>query len=167
MNKQVAIIVAVDEKYGIGKDGKIPWHYSEDMKHFSKITRNSTCIMGRITAQDILTSHNNESLLPTRESIVITSDPEFSARDSIVASSLEDAINKATREKIFIIGGAGLYNDSLKYITEAIITFVPGSHDCDTNISSVIDHILTHFMCVEETISQSGLVFNRFKINNK
>jgi len=164
MNKRVAIIVAVDLKNGIGKDGKIPWHYSEDMKHFSKTTRNGTCIMGRVTAEDIVTSHTNERLLPTRESIVITSNPEFTARDSIRAKSLQDAIDLATRESIFIIGGAGIYNESLPYVTEAFITFVPGTYDCDTNISNVIEHIISNFRCDDEIISESGLVFNRFTI---
>ena len=50
----VEIIVAVDEDGGFGKDGKIPWHYSEDLKHFKEVTTGHVCIMGRKTYEDML-----------------------------------------------------------------------------------------------------------------
>ena len=53
----VNLIVAVDSKcYGIGKDGKIPWHNKDDMKFFKDITTgygNNAVIMGRKTFESI------------------------------------------------------------------------------------------------------------------
>ena len=31
-------IVAVSKNYAIGKDGKLPWHYSADLKFFKETT---------------------------------------------------------------------------------------------------------------------------------
>ncbi len=158
----IAIIVAVDEKWGIGKDGRIPWHYSEDMKYFAKTTKGSTCIMGRVTAEDIMSSHSNEKLLPNRESIVITRNPDFVARDAIVAESLQDAIVKASRDDIFIIGGKGLYEQAYDHIDLAFITYVPGVHDCDTDIKYLVRNIQDNFESYEEIKSGSGLIFKKY-----
>jgi dihydrofolate reductase len=50
----VNIIVAVDDAGGFGKDGKIPWHFPEDFKRFKEITKDSVCVMGRNTYEDML-----------------------------------------------------------------------------------------------------------------
>ena len=79
--KQVSLIAAVDSNGGIGKNGKLPWNIPQDMKHFKEITSNSTCIMGRKTYFDMLEMMKikniivKNDILPTRQSIVITSDP--------------------------------------------------------------------------------------------
>ena len=46
MNKSY-IIVAFDEQTGFGKDGKIPWHYPRDLKHFKNTTSGAALVMGR------------------------------------------------------------------------------------------------------------------------
>ena len=50
----LSIIVAVDKFGGFGKDGKIPWNFKEDMKHFKDVTSSNICIMGRKTYEDML-----------------------------------------------------------------------------------------------------------------
>lgn len=155
----ISLIVAVDAEFGIGKHGQIPWHYTEDMKHFAKTTRGSTCIMGRITCEDILQAHDSPQLLPSRETIVITRDASFQARDAIVASSLQEAINKASRDNIFIIGGASLYIEALPHIDKAYITFIPGTHGCDVKISEAIEYVMKNFDCTKNVSSDTGLEF--------
>ena len=39
-------IVAVDRNGAIGKGGKLPWHYSADMKFFKETTTGNACVMG-------------------------------------------------------------------------------------------------------------------------
>lgn len=43
------LIVAVDQNWGIGKDGTMPWHISADMKYFREKTQGKTVLMGRKT----------------------------------------------------------------------------------------------------------------------
>lgn len=45
------LIVAVDEKWGIGKDGGLLAHLPEDMKYFRETTRGRTVVMGRRTLE--------------------------------------------------------------------------------------------------------------------
>ena len=109
----VNLIVAVDSKcYGIGKDGKIPWHNKDDMKFFKDITTgygNNAVIMGRKTFESI------GKPLPNRLNIVI-SKTLTNINNCIVKNSLEDAIEYAKSEKkdnAFIIGGASVYNEAM------------------------------------------------------
>lgn len=48
-NLTFTIIVATDEKGGIGKNGSIPWNHPEDMAHFRRQTLNKNLIMGAKT----------------------------------------------------------------------------------------------------------------------
>ena len=43
------IIVAVDKKYGIGNDNKLPWKIPEEIKLFKEKTKNCVCIVGNKT----------------------------------------------------------------------------------------------------------------------
>ena len=52
--KPIEIIVAVDKYGGFGKNGKIPWKFPADMKHFREVTTGGICIMGRVTHQDMV-----------------------------------------------------------------------------------------------------------------
>jgi dihydrofolate reductase len=38
-------IVAISENYAIGRGGKLPWHYSADLKHFKETTMGGTIVM--------------------------------------------------------------------------------------------------------------------------
>ena len=65
-NSAISIIVAISNNYAIGNGGKMPWHISEDLKYFKKVTLGSTVIMGRKTWESI------GKALPGRENIVIS-----------------------------------------------------------------------------------------------
>ena len=66
--KKITIIVAVSENFVIGIDNKLPWHISEDLKNFKKVTLNHSVIMGRKTFESI------GKPLIERRNIVITRD---------------------------------------------------------------------------------------------
>ena len=59
-------IVAMSRDRVIGKDNKLPWHFSEDLKRFKTITMGQTVIMGRKTFESIAKP------LPGRENFVLT-----------------------------------------------------------------------------------------------
>lgn len=111
------IIVAMTKQRVIGNGLKIPWHYSEDFKHFKEQTKNSTVIMGRKTYQSI------GKPLPNRENIVVSS--KLQEQEGIqIASSLNDAIKKASKKEIFVIGGQRLYEEALPKADELIISHI-------------------------------------------
>ena len=65
----IAIIAAVSRNRGIGKNGKLPWHISEDLRRFKKLTMGHAVVMGRRTGAR---SHNRS---PGRRNVVLTRTP--------------------------------------------------------------------------------------------
>ena len=87
---QISIVVAVTKKNAaIGNGGKLLFHISDDLKRFKTLTKGHPIIMGRKTFESI------GKPLPERTNIVITRNPDYKADGIIVASSLEEAIEKA------------------------------------------------------------------------
>ena len=123
------IIAAMDEEKAIGKNGEIPWHYPEDMKHFRKKTTGHSVLMGRKT---YLSLPEGFRPLPDRENIVLTrSNPNLDESVKMV-NSLDEAYKAVENEKVFIAGGASVYQQTLSDADRMILTRVPGNHDGDT-----------------------------------
>ena len=135
---KISIIAAMDEKRGVGKDNRIPWHISEDLKRFKAITTGHAIIMGRKTFDSL------EKPLSNRYNIVITRDEEFKFEGVSVCYSLEEAIQKAmqntkyniqdTENEVFIIGGGQIFKEAMEksLVNKLYLTIVKGDFDCDT-----------------------------------
>lgn len=97
------LIVAAADNNAIGVRGDLPWHISEDLKYFKKITHGYPVIMGRTTYESI-----GRPLLG-RKNIVLTSRGEI--HPSVVCvRSLDEAYAAAEpSDKCFVIGGASVY----------------------------------------------------------
>ncbi len=111
---KLSLIVAAADNNVIGKDNKMPWHISEDFKHFKEITMGKPCIMGRKTYESILEQLGKP--LPNRTSIAI-SRSGFKHEGATSAPSLEEAITKAkelTQDEVMVIGGAQIYKLALE-----------------------------------------------------
>lgn len=67
----ISAIVSVDEKMGIGANGKLLASYPEDMKFFKAMTTGHVVVMGRKTWDSLPIKP-----LPNRTNIVITSKPQ-------------------------------------------------------------------------------------------
>ena len=115
-------IAAVDRKGAIGKGGKLPWHYSADMKFFRETTTGHAVVMGRKTWLTI------GKPLKNRLNIVLSRDSDIDPQESLVVfSDIESALsfsNSLTTD-LFVIGGAQIYEAFLPYIEKWIITEVP------------------------------------------
>ena len=119
----------MDENDAIGKDGKIPWHHPEDLKHFKKNTTGHSVLMGRKTYESL---PGDFRPLPERENIVLTrSNPDLDESVKI-ANSLAQAYKAAENEILFIAGGASVYEQTLDNADKIILTHIPGTHDGDT-----------------------------------
>ncbi|CAH2354643.1 dihydrofolate reductase [[Candida] railenensis] len=117
----VAIVAALAPDLGIGYKGTLPWKLRQEMKYFRKVTSYSSSdsiqnvvVMGRKTWESIPPKFRP---LPNRLNVVLsrsasTSDAPI-AEGVIMAKSLDDALVKVQNKnigKIFIIGGAEIYN---------------------------------------------------------
>jgi dihydrofolate reductase len=116
----ISIIAAVSDDWGIGKDNKLIWNISEDLKRFKKLTSGSTVIMGKKTWESL-----PRRPLPGRTNIVLTDVPDEIIDDSITAYSIEDALNKCKQgEEIFVIGGGSVYRNFMPIADRLYITHV-------------------------------------------
>ena len=133
--RNFSIIVAVDEKWGIGRDGKLPWHNQTEMQLFKKITTDSpedkqnAIIMGRRTWESI-----SAKPLKSRFNIVVSQATDLG--DCVVVKSLDEALLKCLDAKIhnvFVIGGAGLYKEAFKHdaLSQVYLSVIRGEYDCD------------------------------------
>lgn len=124
------IILAVDENFGIGKDNKLLFHISEDLKHFKKTTLNSIVIMGRKTYESM------GGALPKRDNLILTRNPDYKAKDAKVFTKKEDILSyveENSGKDAFVIGGGEIVDIFLDSCDEAILTKVMERvEDCDT-----------------------------------
>jgi len=115
-------IAAVDRKGAIGKGGKLPWHYSADMKFFRETTTGHAVVMGRKTWLTI------GKPLKNRLNIVLSRDTDIEPQESLIVFSDIDSVlsfNKSLTTDLFVIGGAQIYEAFLPHIEKWIITEVP------------------------------------------
>jgi dihydrofolate reductase len=115
-------IVAVDRNGAIGKGGKLPWHYSADMKFFKETTIGNSCVMGYHTWLTL------KKPLPNRLNIVLSRKAEIEQQESVVVvRDVESvlAMEKDLKGDLFVIGGAQVYQSFLPYIDKWFVTEVP------------------------------------------
>ena len=145
------LIVACDEKNGIGKCGKLPWNIPEDLKQFIQKTHDSVVVMGRTTWESIPESHKS---LRNRINIVVSKTMESSNSIIVVKSfsKLEEQLNSFNKP-VFIIGGESLYRHFLdsKKIARIYLTRIFSHFDCD----SFFPHLGQQFYLVNNQPSHS------------
>jgi len=115
-------IVAVDRNSAIGKGGKLPWHYSADMKFFKETTMGNAVVMGHNTWRSL------KKPLPNRLNIVLSWQSEIEPQESLlVLRSVESVLSSARilDTDLYVIGGEQVYRSFLPYIDKWIVTEVP------------------------------------------
>ena len=115
-------IVAVDEKWGIGKKNGLLFDLPADMKFFRETTLGKTVVMGSNT----LKSFPNGKPLKNRVNVVLF--PGGEKRDDCVVvqdlGELSRELKKYPTDDVFIIGGAMFYKTMLPYCSEMLVTKV-------------------------------------------
>ena len=124
----VSIIVAIGKNNAIGKENRLLWHLSDDLKRFKKLTTGHTLIMGRNTFLSL-----PNGALPNRRHIVITDITEESFEGCEMAFSIKQAIELAgNKEECFVIGGGMVYAQFLPFVGRLYLTRVHASFEADT-----------------------------------
>ncbi|OGH19234.1 MAG: hypothetical protein A3D74_05030 [Candidatus Levybacteria bacterium RIFCSPHIGHO2_02_FULL_37_13] len=95
---KISIIAAMDEKRGIGKDNKIPWHIKEDLVHLKSLTKDHVVILGRKSYESMVWYYNKSgNPMPGKLYIIVTRDKNYKPEreSSQAAYSLDEAFNFA------------------------------------------------------------------------
>jgi dihydrofolate reductase len=120
----VSLLVAMDERRGIGVNNRLPWHLSTDLRRFKALTMGHHLIMGRKTFESI------GKPLPGRTTIVVTRNPDYRLESCLIAASLDEALAMAEargEEEAFVIGGAEIFAGALPLADRIYLTQV---HAC-------------------------------------
>lgn len=129
MNK---MILCTDSKNGIGKNGTIPWHSTEDFKHFKKETTGMKLLMGYKTWESL-----PKKPLPDRMNIVVTSrsvsDDVLNKHKDVIFIHRDHLVDFLRyNDNIMVMGGASIYEAALPYVEQVIHSKISGDFDCDT-----------------------------------
>jgi dihydrofolate reductase len=122
----VSLIVAADERGGIGRGGSLPWRLPADLRRFKALTMGKPIVMGRRTWESI------GRPLPGRRSIVVSRQPGLAIEGADVVGSLDDALQVAGEvPEVCVIGGAEIYRLALPRADVVHLTRVHASVDAD------------------------------------
>jgi len=133
-----ALIAAVAADGTVGVDGRIPWDYPSDVRHFRETTTGHPVVMGRRTYEGIVAGLGEP--LPGRTSVVLTRTREAASfpDGAVRAGSLSAAVERAAadaRERgvdtAYVAGGATVYEQFLGLADRMVLTEVPGEYGGD------------------------------------
>lgn len=129
MTTEINIIAAIAKGNGvIGHEGTLPWRIPPDLKRFRELTTGHVVLMGRKTFESI------GRPLANRTNIVLTRDENYIASGCTVVHSLEEALKAAKQsghEKVFVIGGGQIYEQTMKHADRLFLTEVEGEFKGD------------------------------------
>jgi dihydrofolate reductase len=137
-------IAAVDENWGLGKDGQLLFHLHADLRRFRALTDGHTVVLGRKT----LSTFPGGKPLPNRRNIVLTSDVNFAVEGAEIAHSKAEALALLSGDKdAFIIGGESVYRQFLPECDRIFLTVIHQKCAADCYFLAINTHpewILTH-----------------------
>ena len=164
MCKFFSVIAAINNRRGLGYNGKIPWNLPPDRKFFQDKTstppipgmRNAV-IMGRKTWESL--PHK----LSERVNIVISSQ-QIDAADKVFISlepALEYAFHAGDIGEIFVIGGVKLYAESLSHpwCRNVYLTRVDTDEECDVFFPEIPEEYVLRFSSIRMVY---GMIVYRF-----
>jgi dihydrofolate reductase len=159
---KIHLIWAQDKNSGIGENGRLPWHVSEDLKNFKKLTLNSTIIMGRKTWDSLPLRP-----LPTRNNIVLSSTNQV---DATTYHSLDECLNAFKNkpiENIFIIGGRSIYKLFFHLADYLHISFINIKNDNINEFFPIdIETIKTKFKKISEKELSENAIYTYWEKSN-
>lgn len=160
------LIVACDEKWGIGKDGKLLCYIPTDLKYFKEKTTGKVVVMGRSTLESLPKSKP----LPNRTNIVLTRKKDLEVPGATVVHSIEElyeTVNGYVPGDVFILGGASVYNELLMNCDSLYITKIYADFDADCHIKNVDEIPQFKVVWKSEEMEENGIRFQFFEYKRK
>tara|TARA_A100001015_G_C14852506_1_gene657079 strand:+ start:69 stop:572 length:504 start_codon:yes stop_codon:yes gene_type:complete len=162
------IIVAVDQKNGIGLNNGLPWKFATDMKHFRTLTtgQNKNCIiMGKNTHISI------GKALPNRDNLILSTSLSNNQDGTMVFNTLKSLVNHVNYhinqyDDVWIIGGASIYSLFMQHnlVSEVYLTRIHADYDCDTFFPEIDLNIFCEDVSFSKTAQENNtkLSFHKF-----
>ncbi|SED01612.1 dihydrofolate reductase [Amycolatopsis tolypomycina] len=109
----------------IGRDGALPWHLPEDLKHFRAVTSGAAVLMGRRTWESLPPRFRP---LPGRRNLVLSATPQEGVETFADLASALAAVDG----DLWVIGGAAVYRAALPVADRIVVTELRESFEGDT-----------------------------------
>ncbi|MEV4804281.1 dihydrofolate reductase [Nonomuraea sp. NPDC049421] len=126
----IGLIWAQSANGVIGRDGTMPWHLPEDLKHFRSLTAGTTVLMGRRTWESLPPRFRP---LPGRRNLVLSRTPQEGV-DTF--TELKEALAAASGD-VWVIGGAAVYRAALPLAGRIVVTEIREPFEGDTHAPDV------------------------------
>ena len=131
------LIAAVDQNLALGVSGDLLFRIPEDLKLFKRLTTGHVVLMGRKTFESL-----GCKPLPDRVNIVISTTKKYENNGVITFKNLTAAVEYSKHnfpdKDLYVVGGGRIYEESLKYADEVILTMYDRSYeDVDTYFPAV------------------------------
>lgn len=140
MSPRFTAVVAMASDRAIGLNGTVPWHLSEDLKLFKRLTMGHPVLMGRKTWESL----GKWKPLPGRQNIVLTRDAAFEAEGALVIHDIAELETISLQdEEVMVIGGAQIYALMLPHLTALHVSEVQGTYEADTYFPPFA-HLFSH-----------------------
>lgn len=135
--KTISIIVAIDKRNAIGNKGDQLAYIREDLRRFKQFTTGHTIVMGRKTAEAL-----PKGALPNRKNVVLSRSSDWQKEGFTVVKTIQQAIDEATDDELYVIGGGEIYNLFMQSANRLIIT----------EIDHTFDEADTYFPTIDKTL---------------
>lgn len=130
---RISMIAAMANNRVIGKDGDLPWHLPDDLRHFKQTTLNHPVLMGRKTLDEVLGRIGKP--LPGRRNLVLSRDRDLAVAGAETFADLDEAIGTVRASgaaELFIIGGGQIYRLAMPHAERMYLTRVEAEVEGDT-----------------------------------
>lgn len=148
-------IVAVDENWGIGRNGQLLARISADLRRFKALTTGHAVILGRKTLQ----TFPGGRPLPGRENLIMSTTMNAAPEGAKVFRDLDSLLDYAP-ENAFVIGGETVYRELLPYCGKAYVTKIHQTFDADAFFPALDDLDGWKVTETEGPFEESGLRFS-------
>lgn len=150
---RLTAIVAMSANRVIGREGKLPWHYPEDLKFFKRTTLGHPILMGRATFDSI------GKPLPGRQNIVLSHTMQPREGVTVIRDVAELPKVCGDAQSVFVIGGARVFEALLPQCDILYLTYIAQDYEGDVLLPP-FEHLFTH---VEVLHREGDLEFRRYK----
>ena len=149
-------IVAVCDDWGIGKNGDMLVRNREDMRSFVRRTKGHTVLMGRKTLESL----PGAKPLTDRRNIVVSRDKSYAPEGVEMARSIDEGIELAGKDEVWVIGGGQVYESLLPRCSEAIVTKNHCLREADTFFPNLVEDPSWNVAKIEDGgVTASGVPF--------
>lgn len=151
-------IVAVDNNWGIGKEGCLLCYLPGDMKYFKEKTLGKVVVMGRATFESL----PGQKPLKDRINIVLSRNQDFQPADCIKCKSMGElfkVLENYNMEDVFVIGGADIYRQFLPYCNGHLVTKINDIFGADKHFENLDERNDLELVRESEPLNDNGIEY--------